>query len=265
MADRNSFAGKILRPFTSEIQWRVEENTQEQDYAKIYFLHFSDFQNPDKTINGSNYIQHDLFLFENDPEFSARIRYNQTKSLSSYSSELERAYARERSIRLNFKLVKEISNQTDIINETDNLRAPSTSTRKREITGNSITSDFSYRPMQDIEVGFKINAGQKQDDLPVVPTIIAMNSQTLRFTLSFAGTGRLKIELERDELNLNNSDNYIPFEMTESNLIGKNYYWRLNFDYKISTNLQSTVSYDGRLQAASQAVHTARAEVRAFF
>jgi hypothetical protein len=265
MADRNSLAGKILRPFTSEIQWRVEENTQEQDYAKIYFLHFSDFQNPDKTISGSNYIQHDLFLFENDPEFSARIRYNQTKSLSSYSSELERAYARERSIRLNFKLVKEISNQTEIVNETDNLRAPSTSTRKREITGNSITSDFSYRPMQDIEVGFKINAGQKQDDLPAVPTIIAMNSQTLRFTLSFAGTGRLKIELERDELNLNNSDNYIPFEMTESNLIGKNYYWRLNFDYKISTNLQSTVSYDGRLQAASQAVHTARAEVRAFF
>ena len=73
MANKNSLLGKILRPFTSEIQWRVEENSQEQDYAKIYLLHFSDFQNPDKTIDGSNYIQHDLFLFENDPEFSARI------------------------------------------------------------------------------------------------------------------------------------------------------------------------------------------------
>jgi hypothetical protein len=265
MADKNSFLGKILNPFTSEIQWRVEENTQEPDYAKIYFLHFSDFQNPDKTINGSNYIQHDLFLFENNPEFSARIRYDQTKSLNQYSSELERAYARERSIRLNFKLIKEISNQTDIVNETDNLRAPVTSTNKREITGNSITSNFSYRPVQDIEVGFKLSDGQKEDDLPVNPTIINMNSQTMSFTFSFAGTGRLKIEFERDELNLNNSQNYIPFQMTESNLIGKNYYWRLNFDYKLSANLQSTVSYDGRLQAASQAVHTARAEVRAFF
>jgi hypothetical protein len=265
MADRNSVLGKILHPFTSDVQWRVEENTQEQDYKKIYFLHFSDFQNPDKTISGSNYIQHDLFLFENDPEFSARIRYNQTKSLNQYSSELESAYARERSLRINFKMVKEISNQTDIANETDNLGAPSTSTRKRMITGNSITSDFSYRPVKDIEVGFKFNAGKKEDDLPVKPTIIDLNSQTLRFTLSFAGTGRLKIELERDELNLNSNENYIPFEMTESNLIGKNYYWRLNFDYKLSANLKSTVSYDGRLQSSSQAVHTARAEVRAFF
>jgi hypothetical protein len=265
MADKNSLLGKILKPFTSDVQWRVEENTQEQDYSKIYFLHFSDFQNPDKTINGSNYIQHDLFLFENDPEFSARIRYDQTKSLNQFSSELERAYARERSIRLNIKLIKEISNQTDIINETDNLRAPYTSTNKRAITGNSITSDFSYRPVQEIEFDFKLSAGQKEDNLPVNPTIISLNSQTMGFTLSFAGTGRLKIELERDELNLNNSNNYIPFQMTESNLIGKNYFWRLNFDYKLSSNLQSTVSYDGRLQAASQVVHTARAEVRAFF
>ncbi len=265
MADRNSLLGKILKPFTSEIQWRVEENTQEQDYAKIYLLHFSDFQNPDKTINGSNYFQHDLFLFENDPEFSTRIRFNQSKSLNQYSSELENAYGRERSIRLNFKLIKEISNQTDLVNETDNLGAPVTSTNKREIAGNSITSDFSYRPEQAIEFGFKLSSGQKQDNLPAIPTIINLNSQTLSFTYSFAGTGRLKIEFERDELDLNTSENYIPFQMTEGNLIGKNFYWRLNFDYKLSSNLQSTVSYTGRLQADSQAVHTAKAEVRAYF
>jgi hypothetical protein len=265
MADKNSLLGKILKPFTSELQWRIEENSQEPDYAKIYLLDFSYFQNPAETINGANYFQHDLFLFENDPEFSARIRYNQTKSLNQYSSGLESAYNRERSIRLNFKLIKEISNQTDIVNETDNLGAPVTSIDKREITGNSITSNFSYYPEQEIEFGFKLSTGQKQNDLPAIPTIINLNSQTLSFTYSFAGTGRLKVEFERDELDLNNTDNYIPFQMTESNSIGKNFYWRLNFDYKLSSNLQSTVSYTGRLQAASQAVHTAKAEIRAYF
>ncbi|MGD1005875.1 MAG: hypothetical protein ABR980_01420, partial [Ignavibacteriaceae bacterium] len=265
MADKNSLLGKILKPFTSELQWRIEENSQEPDYAKIYLLDFSYFQNPAETINGTNYFQHDLFLFENDPVFSARIRYNQTKSLNQYSSGLESAYNRERSIRLNFKLIKEISNQTDIVNETDNLGAPVTSIDKREITGNSITSNFSYYPEQEIEFGFKLSTGQKQNDLPANPTIINLNSQTLSFTYSFAGIGRLKVEFERDELDLNNTDNYIPFQMTESNLIGKNFYWRLNFDYKLSSNLQSTVSYTGRLQAASQAVHTAKAEIRAYF
>ncbi|MGA7720739.1 MAG: hypothetical protein WCA84_06135 [Ignavibacteriaceae bacterium] len=265
MADKNSLLGGILKPFTSEIQWKVEENTQEQDYAKIYLLDFSDFQNPAKTINGTNYFQHDLFLFENDPEFSSRIRYNQAKSLNQYSSGLESAYTRERSIRLNIKLIKEISNQTDIVNGTDNLGAPVTSIDKREIKSNIITSNFSYHPVQEYEFGFKLSTGQKQDDLPDNPTIINLNSQTLSFIYSFAGTGRLKIQFERDELVLNNTTNYIPFEMTESNLIGKNFYWGLNFDYKLSANLQSTLSYTGRLQAASQAVHTAKAEVRAYF
>jgi hypothetical protein len=245
--------------------WRVEENSQEQDYKKIYLLQFSDFQNPDKTINGSNFVQQDVFLFENDPEFSARLRFGQTKSMDQFSDGLERAYNRERSIRLNFKMVKEISNQTDIINQCDNLNAPVTSTRRREISGNSLISDFSYRPQQDIEVGFKISTGKKEDDLPVNPTIMGLNSQSLRFTYSFAGTGRLRIEFERDELNINNTQNYIPFELTESNVIGKNYFWRLNFDYKLSSNLQSTVSYDGRAQGDSPTVHTAKAEIRAFF
>ncbi len=265
MFDQSSLIGKIVKPFSSETFWRVEENSQEQDYKKIYLLQFSDFQNPDKTINGSNYIQQDIFLFENDPEFSARLRYSQKKSLDQYSGGLERAYSREKSIRINFKMIAEINNQTDIVSDNDNVSAPITSTRRREITGNNITSDFSYRPQQNIEVGFKINVGKREDDFPVNPTILDINSQTLRFNFSFAGTGRLRIEFERDELNVNTSQNFIPFEMTEGNLIGKNYFWRLNFDYKLSANLQSTISYDGRVQGNDKTVHTMRAEVRAFF
>jgi hypothetical protein len=60
-------------------------------------------------------------------------------------------------------------------------------------------------------------------------------------------------------------ENFIPFEMTAGNNIGKNYYWRLNFDYRVMANLQSTISYDGRWQGLGTVVHTARAEVRAFF
>ncbi len=265
MVDPNSLAGKILSPFSSETSWQVEENSQEQDYKKIYLLDFSDFQNPDKTINGSNFFQQDLYLFENNPEFSARLRYSQRKSLNQYSYGTERLYSRERSLRINFKLIKEMSNQTDLSAENDNDSAPASSIEKREITGSSITSDFSYRPQQNIEVGFKISAGKKEDDLPAVPTIIDLNSQSLRFTLSFAGAGRLRVEFERDELNANTTQNFIPFEMLNGNLIGKNYFWRLNFDYKLSANLQSTISYDGRAQGNDRTVHTARAEVRAFF
>lgn len=266
MFDGKNFLEKFARVFSTETDWRVEENSQEVDYKKIYLLHFSAFQNPDKTIRGSNQIQQDIFLFEREQDLNFRFRYLQRKSLDQFSDGIEQAYYRERSLRINFKMVQEISNQTDIVSTNDFNNAPPTSNRIRTITDNNISSDFSYRPERNIEVGFKIKAGTSTDVYPVKPTVINLNSQLLRFNLSIAGNGRLRIELERDEL-LGNIDNstVVPFELLGANQIGKNYFWRLNFDYRLSSNLQSTVSYDGRLQGMSRAIHTAKAEVRAYF
>ncbi len=255
----------IFEALSSETYWRVEENSKETDFKKIYLLNFSSFQNEQTTIRGFNLIQQDFFVNENDQDLSFRFRYSQRKSLNQYSGGYERAYSRERSLRVRLRLVKEFSNQTDIINEQDNVYAPVTSNRKRLINSNKVISDFSYRPERNIEVGFKIQVGRSEDAFPNIPTIIDNNSQALRFNLSFAGSGRLRMEVERSELIGKSNQNFLPFELTRGNAIGKNYYWRLNFDYRLSANLQSTINYDGRLLSGSKPVHTARAEVRAYF
>jgi hypothetical protein len=256
---------KILDAFASETYWRIEENSTEEDFKKIYLLNLPSFQNEETTIRGFNLIQEDLFIFENNPDLSFRLRYAQTKSMNQYSGGIERAYKRERSLRIRFKLIKEFSNQTDIVNEQDNNDAPETSNRNRIIKSNAVISDFSYRPDRNIEVGFKIQVSRSEDEYPIMPTIVDNNSQTIRFNFSFAGSGRLRIEMERAELIANTSDNFIPYELTGGSAIGKNYYWRLNFDYRLTSNLQSSVNYDGRLKSGSKAINTARAEIRLYF
>jgi len=265
LVDVKSLIGKIVSPISSETFWRVEENSRDSNYANVYLLQLSTFQNENTTIRGSNYIQQDFFLFENDQDLSFRFRFTQRNALSQFSSGYERYYNRERSLRIKFKMVKEISNQTDIVNQIDNVSAPENSNRIREINSNNIISEFSYRPDRNIEVGFRIKVGKSEDTHPEIPTIIDMNSMLLRFNLSFLSTGRLRIEIERDELISSTTENFIPYELTNGNQIGKNYYWRLNFDYKLLTFLQTTISYDGRLQGESRVVHTARAEARAYF
>ncbi len=265
MFNDQSLAGKLFSPLSTESYWRVEENTTEEDYKKIYLLNFSAFQNEEKTITGSNLFQQDIFLFENKQDFSLRFRYAEKNTLNQFSGGVERAYNRERSLRITFKMIEEVSNQTEISTINDNVRAPESSNRKRLVTNNSISSDFSYRPERNIEIGFKLKIGRSEDDLPTDPTIIDLNSQLIRLNISFSGLGRLRVEIQRDELNANSSENFIPFELTGGNALGKNYFWRLNFDYRISTYLQSTISYDGRVQGGGKVVHTARAEVRAYF
>ena len=265
LVDVKTILGKIVSPLSSETFWRIEENSRDSIYSNVYLLKLSTFQNENTTIRGSNYIQQDFFLFENDQELSFRFRFAQRTALSQFSSGYESYYNRERSLRIKFKMVKEISNQTDIINQIDNVSAPANSNRIRQISSNNISSEFSYRPDKNIEVGFRIKVGRSEDSHPVIPTIIDLNSELLRFNLSFLGTGRLRIEIERNELISNTTQNFIPYELTNGNQIGKNYYWRLNFDYKLLTFLQTTISYDGRLQGESRIVHTARAEARAYF
>lgn len=265
LTDGKGFLGAVLKSLSSETFGRLEENSREENYKKVYLLDFSSFQNEQNTIRGSNYIQQDIFIFENDQNLSFRLRFTQRKSLNQFSGGVERAYNRERGIRIKFRMVEELSNQTEITNLDDNVSAPKSSNRKRRINSNNVSSDFSYRPTRIIEVGFKIKVGKSEDTFPEKPTIIDLNSQSVRFNVSFAGSGRLRVEVERNELTANTKDNFLPFELTSGNLIGKNYFWRLNFDYRLSANLQSTVSYDGRVQGGGKAIHTARAEVRAYF
>jgi hypothetical protein len=263
--EKSSAIGKILSPLSTETFWRIEENSKEKDFAKIYLLNLSSFLNENTTIRGSNYIQQDFYLFENKQDLSFRFRFAQRRNLNEFSNGFERGYNRERSLRIKFKMISEVSNQTDFTNQIDNVSALAASNRNRQINSNNLSSEFSYRPERNIEVGFRIKVGKSEDTFPVKPTIIDLNSQLLRFNLSFLGTGRLRIEIERNELTSNTTQNFIPFELTGGNQIGKNYFWRLNFDYRLSSNLQTTLSYDGRVQGGNKVIHTARAEARAYF
>jgi hypothetical protein len=256
---------EILQSISTETFFRVEENSRETQLSKIYLMDFSHFLNDSTTIKGSNYFQQDLHIFENSSDLSFRFRYTQRNSLNQYNTGLQRSYFRQRSVRIRFRMIEEITNQTEFTNETDNVWAPPSSNQSRLAESNELVSDFSYRPLNNLEVGFEVKVGRTTDSYPDIPTNIDINGQTIRLTWSLANRGRLRVEIERNELIADVSTNYIPFEVTQGNSLGKNYFWRVNFDFRITGNLQSRVSYDGRMQGGGRTIHSMQAEARAYF
>jgi hypothetical protein len=256
---------RFLDFLSSETTIRIEENSRELDIAKIYLLDFSYFLNDKNTIRGTQSVLQDIFIFENSSNLSFRLRFNERNSLTEFSGGAERGLISERSLRARLRLVKEFSIQSDVILNSNNLAAPPASLRNRKVNSTDFVFDFSYRPENYIEAGVIVKTGTTKDDFPAIPTELKTNSQILRINFSFAGSGRVRFEVERSELIKNDTQNFLPFELTNGNLVGKNYFWRLNFDYRISTNLQSSLGYDGRSQGGGRVINTARAEVRAFF
>lgn len=252
----------ILSQLSSETSLKVNEKSTLEETGKIYFLHFGSFLNDSTTLDGLNLFTQDFFIRENSPDFSIRFHLDQKKSFTQYSLENERGYAREQSIRIKWHLVEEIANQIDAANKVDNLSTTQFSYRARRVQGSSLAMDWSYRPEQKYELGFRFGTGRMTN---ADTTAADLNDQSVRFTYSFETKGQLRLEFDREEALISNGGLYLPYELTGGRLAGKTWLWHLTFDYRVTNFIQSSVGYDGRSENGGSPIHTGRAEVKAFF
>jgi hypothetical protein len=263
--DGDGVFSSIVRALTSETYVRAEEKSSERDLAQIYMLHFSRFQQDATTIAGSMLFTQDFHIFENKPTFSTRFRYSERRGLTNFSGGIERGYTRERSIRLRWQLVTEIANQLDLVSRTDRVTGTRSSPRLRDIESNGLTFDISYRPEQAMELGLKFDVSRANDSYTLPGLRADLNAQTVRMVYAFQGSGQARAEFAREEVLLARGAETFPYELTGGRVAGKTWVWRGAFEYRITQFLQTSVNYEGRTEGGREPVHTARAEVRAFF
>ncbi len=258
---------KILVALSSESYVRIEERSTERRTEKIYTLDPAVLLNPRTTQAGSQLVQQDLFLFENDPGRSFRFRFSQRRSLGQFTGGREQNYARERSVRSRIQLTSDIADQTEIVFRDDNAVSTSVINRSRLIVSALLRNDLSYRPATNNEMGLVLETSQAEDGVPIHPARANFNGQTVRYVYGFAGTGQVRIDFSREEVIVAApATGYVPpFELTGGRDIGKNYLWTLSSEYRVQGNIQFSLAYSGRTTPNSGVVHTGRMEVRAYF
>jgi hypothetical protein len=259
---------KVMRAISTETYLRVDEKSKDTDTKQIYLLNFSHFLNNQTTIAGSQKITQDVFLFENNSDLSFRFRYIEQFGLTQFVSGIEESYVQERSIRVRSQLVQEIGNQTDFINKTDQVSAFPTTTRERDLVSNALLSDFSYKPALNWEVGFNFGVTEIVNRFGGTNATANINEEGLRIIQSFPGVGQLRAEVNREEVvlvNIKDPTLSLPYEFTEGKVTGQSYLWQLIFDYRITSNLQLSINYNGRNEGGRTPVHFARMEAKAFF
>jgi len=256
---------KLITPFSTDTYWRIEENNQTSNVADIYLLHLSHFLNDSLTISGSNLFQQDIYIFENDPNFSMRFRFIQNKSLNQFAFSVERGFQRERSTRLRVKLSDVFYEQLDL-SLNDNDLSSRYANRVHQIRGDRISSELSYRPNMIVTSSFTLTYAENTDNSRASLSAV-MNSQNIKTIYSLLARGKIRFEFERDEVLLQNfTGSYdVPFELSQGLMPGITYLWQFGFDYQINSFIQATASYNGRLEGGRSPVHTMQAEVRAFF
>ncbi|MHB1049762.1 MAG: hypothetical protein ACYC09_06770 [Bacteroidota bacterium] len=259
--------GAIGNTVSSESFFRLEEKSTVQNFEKIYLLDHRYFLHPTTTLYGLQFMQHDLFLFENKSAYSFRVRYNQKVGLSRYSSGTEKNYSRERSLRSRFLVSNDLFNQTDIVWKDDNAITSSLLNQSRQIGTIAVITDISYKPETFIELGFKLETSQSTDRPGALPVIADYNGQSFRIVYGFRGNGQIRSDFSREEVVVQSQPvNYsIPYELTSGRETGKQFLWSIASEYRFTGNIQFSAQYNGRTTRSAGIIHTGRMEVRAFF
>lgn len=264
----------LFGPISMETYLRVEEKSQSEQESDIYLLRLGAFQNEATTLDGSSILQQDLNLFEGSREYSFRLRYLDRRGLTRLAGSLgeltERRRDLERSLRARWQPVTEIGLQLDLASGNGLLTSTDTSSlRTFDLTTLSAASDFSYRPEQSLELGWKLRVVDAEDVLPSIPRSALITTNALRAVYALETRGRLRAEVERTNVagrNLGTNELALPYQLTEGYAIGDTWIGRLTFEYRFGGNIQASITYSGRAQPPSmRVIHTGQAELRAFF
>lgn len=244
----------------------IDEKSKNPNVNDLYFLNLSTFLDRNYTLSGNQQIIQDIWINERSIHQQHRFRLIFRRSQIQYALDVEKRSFTEQSLRSLFRFTNEWFGQTDVGTTFSQFESSSIFRPSYQIRSLFFSPDISFRSGYIWEVGLKSFFDYRKNLLTTNDSFFTW-SETLRYIYSFTGKGRFRSELEFTQTKqLEGSEtSFIPFEFTNGNPIGKLFVGRMSFDYRISTYINSFVSYDLRLINDNQPIHLFKAEIRAFF
>lgn len=258
---------KMLSAISSESNVAIEERTQEKDVWQIYLMNFSKYRQPETTIFGSLQIRQDLFLFENNRNFSLRLRYRTRDEKNNQFLEGGQDWIeRDNSARMTARFSNKWSSQTELTRKRAARIFGYAGRQNRDVYGTQAHGDVSYRPVASVELALESRLSWEEDRFYELPTRVRALAFVPRANYSLRGKGRLSAEVEWSNVSVEPAGRIIPYEMANGRSIGQSVRWDIRFDYRFSTTIQATFSYSGRSEPERHGtIHTGRAQVTAAF
>jgi len=129
---------------------------------------------------------------------------------------------------------------------------------------------LSYELLPELTIRYKTKHEWRIDGEVGTVKDRALNIQwqeyglTPSYTYYFTGTGRIFADLEYRSL-ITSSSTVLPYDLTEGRQNGSNWRWSVRGDFKIGSNVNGSISYNGVKDNATPVRHEGRAEMIAFF
>jgi hypothetical protein len=268
----SGFWAKVLKNFSTL------SNLQYQQQTRLAEVRFSDYlispsQSTERDRDSSrlatqlNYRQ-DVFFFRNGPQGELGFTWieNQSRQFLASGSEQRHKRTWQTQQRWNFGTNKSLENTYAFgFNTNEAVRLED---RNYNISFHRVRPQFNYQLNRKIRLTTDYEFQWKENLTPAD----TVNSQLLGHKVGFqgrfniGGRNNINLKLELYQLNQNGQpNNTANFQMLEGLRAGNNAVWNIFVTWYLSSNLEFSLTYDGRASEARPPVHSGQMQIRALF
>ena len=245
---------------------RIDEKSKDPDSNAILRLEPSKFRNPNTTLLGNLTFEEDLKMLEKRNGSYLRLRYRYIENFNNqFITGGEETLTRETSFR--WRQTHSTRTRYDFEgSRSSTLRSFSSSLRRgRDIVSNELIFNLSHLPSSKVELGVKFTVGRDVDRQSSNDLKASLSEIELRNNYFLKGRGMVRISTSWAHVGVTPKSAPITFEMANGLKEGNSYKWSISFDYKIGSNLNAMLTYEGKNESFRDARHVGKAEVRAWF
>ena len=258
---------RFIARFTNQTSYKTDRKTTNNDLALAYNPFLSDTKDTTLvTLNSS--LRNTVFFNQSSPVFGMDFTVQDLRNktlLENDNSSRQNNYA-ESTLRLN------INTQWSLLGSYKGgiKRNDSKFFTSRNYKINYIETEpkISFQPTASFRVIASYKYMEKKNTISGISIQAKAISQNFGGELKYNAVNKGSFSAKTNFIVVSYNDeenNPVAYEMLEGLKPGKNYTWNISYNRTLASNIQLTLSYDGRQSPGVKAIHTGNAQVRAYF
>lgn len=217
-------------------------------------------------VSVSSQIRNVLYFNRSNPTYDIQYEWNDFRNriVLTTGYESKALYRHVLRSRLNFN--REFSGLLSLTTETNHQDSETFDTKDYAIKSLQMEPELTWQPSTSFRLTGKYRGAVRENQLSEAGEHATIHDLKAEATFSKVSTSSLRGNLSLVLINYDGPRNgALEFAMLEGLKDGTNWIWSLSYDRRLANNIRINVSYDGRKSGRVNAVHTARAQVSAFF
>lgn len=254
----------ILSRFSNLTALRIDRKTldlDELDFFNPFLLNVQD----SFLISINSFIRNTLFFNRSDPKFGTELNYQDNRGKSLSTNGFESRTRTEKGLGIRWNITPKLTLRNDFNKGEKSSTSEFFADRTYFLDYTEIKPEFIIQFSRNFRTTLFFNQNNSKNRIAAKEKGNTSEAGT-EIRYNFTNKGVLSARISYLEIIFaGNPNSPVGYEVLQGFLPGSNKQWNLNFQRRLSNNVQVNLNYDGRQASGQKAVHIGRLEARYLF